>query len=104
MVSSSAWVSSSGSTLIMAVTPWGMVSVGTTTTSLEVRPTHCWAAMMMFLLLGSTKTTSAGTFSISLRMLSVEGFMVCPPEMMPSTPRSRKTSASPSPAQTERKP
>ena len=34
--------------------------------------------------------------------LSVEGFMVCPPEMMPSAPRSRNTSASPSPAQTAR--
>ena len=40
------------STFIMAVMPWGMVSVGTTMTSLSVSPTHCWAAMMMFLLLG----------------------------------------------------
>ena len=37
-------------------------------------------------------------------MLSVEGFIVCPPDTTPSTPRSWNTAARPSPAQTERKP
>ena len=55
------WASgSSGSTFIMAEMPWGTVAVGTTTTSFSDRPTHCWAAMMMFLLLGRTNTTSLG--------------------------------------------
>ena len=75
-----------------------------TTTFFSVRPMHCCAAIMMFLLFGRTKTVRAGTFLISLRMLSVEGFMVCPPLMTPSAPRSVKTLASPSPAQTARKP
>ena len=71
------WASgSSGSTDIMAEMPWGTVAVGTTMTSFSDRPTHCWAAMTMFLLLGRTNTTSLGVWSISRRMASVEGFMV----------------------------
>ena len=81
--------------------PWGIVLVGSTTTCLpSTRRTHCSAAMMMFLLLGRTKTTSAGVASISRRMSSVEGFMVWPPLMTPSAPRSRNTAARPSPAAT----
>ena len=88
----------------MAVMPWGTVAVGMTTTCFSVRPWHCWAAMMMFLLLGSTNTTSLGVRFTSARMASVEGFMVWPPDTMVSTPRARKVSAMPSPAQTARKP
>ena len=64
------------------------------------RRTHCSAAMIMFLLLGRTKTISAGVRSISLKMSSVEGFMVWPPEITPSTPRSLNTASSPAPAHT----
>ena len=60
----------------MAVMPWGTVAVGITTISFSVRPTHCWAAMMMFLLLGRINTTSLGVRLTSLRIASVEGFMV----------------------------
>ena len=95
---------SSGSTAIMAEIPWGTVLVGTTMTSFSVRPTHCWAAMMMFLLLGSTNTTWLGVRFTSCKMAWVEGFMVWPPDTMRSTPRSRKVAARPSPAHTARKP
>ena len=61
---------------------------------------HCSAAMMMFLLFGNTNTVSAGVRFISLRMSSVEGFIVCPPVTMRSTPSSRKSSAMPAPAHT----
>ena len=88
----------------MAVMPWGTVLLGMTTTFFSVSAAHCWAAMMMFPLLGRTKTVSAGIWSTPSRMLSVEGFMVCPPDTTPSTPRSWNTAARPSPAQTERKP
>ena len=45
--------SASGSATSMAATPWGTVLVGRMTTFLSShRGTHCWAAMMMFLLLG----------------------------------------------------
>ena len=60
----------------MAEMPWGTVAVGTTMTSFSDRPTHCWAAMMIFLLLGRTNTTSLGVRFTSRRMSSVEGFMV----------------------------
>ena len=88
----------------MAVMPWGTVLLGMTTTFFSVRPWHCWAAMMMLPLLGRTNTVSAGTWSMPARMLSVEGFMVCPPETTASQPRSRNTAARPSPAQMARKP
>ena len=53
--------SASGSITIRAEMPWGTVLVGSTTTCLpSARRTHCSAAMMMFLLLGRTKTISAG--------------------------------------------
>ncbi len=101
MAAALAWVSASGSSTSMAEMPWGTVRVGTTTTSLpSMSPTHCWAAMMMFLLLGSTNTTSAGVRAISRQISSVEGFMVWPPEITPSTPRSLNTPAMPAPALT----
>ena len=55
---------------------------GMTTTVLGVRASTCWAAMMMFLLLGRTKTVSAGTLFTASRMSWVLGFMVWPPEMI----------------------
>ena len=88
----------------MAVMPWGTVAVGTTMTCFSVSPAHCWAAIMMFLLLGRMNTTSLGVRFTSCKMASVEGFMVCPPETMRSTPRSRKAVARPSPAHTAKKP
>jgi len=94
----------SGSTAIMAEMPWGTVAVGTTMTCFSVRPTHCWAAMMMFLLLGRMNTISLGVRLTSCKIASVEGFMVCPPETIRSTVRSRNTASRPSPAQTARKP
>ena len=89
---------------VMAVMPCGTVAVGMTTICFSVRPAHCSAAIMIFLLLGRMKTVSAGIFSTPSRMLSVEGFMVCPPDTTPSAPRSQNRAASPSPAQTDRKP
>ena len=83
-----------------AVMPCGTVLVGTTTTFFFVIGAHCSAAMIMFLLLGSTNTVSAGVRSTARRMSSVEGFMVCPPVTMLSAPSSRKSSAMPAPAQT----
>ena len=81
-----------------------MVVEGMTTTFFSVRGFTCSAAMMMFLLLGNTKTVLAGTWFTAVRMSWVEGFMVWPPEMMPSTPRSLKTEAMPSPAHTDTTP
>jgi len=49
---------------------------GMTMSFFSVRAAACSAARMMFLLLGNTNTTSAGTLSTALRMFSVEGFMV----------------------------
>ena len=88
----------------MAVMPWGTVAVGTTMTCFSVSPTHCWAAMIMFLLLGRMNTTLLGVRFTSCKIASVEGFMVCPPDTIRSTPRSRKAVASPSPAHTAKKP
>ena len=52
-VLSSSWASKS--TASMAEMPWGTVLLGRTTTLLSSHSrTHCSAAMMMFLLLGST--------------------------------------------------
>ena len=59
------------------------------------RGMHCWAAIMMFLLLGSTNTVSAGVALITWSRSSVEGFIVCPPDTIPSTPRSRNTASRP---------
>ena len=70
----------SASKFSMAVMPCGTVLLGMTMTVLfreGQRPAA--AAMMMFLLLGRTKTISAGVRSTALRMSSVEGFMVWPP-------------------------
>ena len=88
----------------MAVMPWGTVLVGITTTCFSVRAAHCWAAIIMLPLLGRTNTVSAGILFTPSRILSVEGFMVCPPDTTPSAPRSRNTAARPSPAHTARKP
>ena len=90
----------SGLKLSMAVTPWGTVLLGMTTTFLGVRPSTCWAAIMIFLLLGRMNTVSAGTLFTASRMSWVLGFMVWPPEMIPSTPRLPNTSPRPLPAQT----
>ena len=84
----------------MAVMPWGTVLVGITTTCFSVRAAHCWAAIIMLPLLGRTNTVSAGILFTPSRILSVEGFMVWPPLMTPSAPRSRNTAARPSPAAT----
>ena len=65
---------------------------------MDIRKSTCWAAMMMYLLLGRTKTTSAGTLLTSSRISWVLGFMVWPPETVRSTPRLANTSAMPSPA------
>ena len=55
------WASgASKSTFIIAVIPWGTVLVGMTTTFFSVSAAHCWAAMIIFPLLGSTNTVSAG--------------------------------------------
>ena len=92
------------SKLSIAVMPCGTVLVGTTTTSRVASSLAACAAMMMFLLLGRTNTTSAGVCSMAFKISSVEGFMVCPPSMMPSAPRSRNTPARPAPAHTATKP
>ncbi len=42
--------------------------------------------------------------SMASRMSAVEGFMVCPPDTMTSTPSERKISACPDPAATATKP
>ena len=89
-----------GSNESIAVMPCGTVLVGMTMTFLSDSGMHCWAAMMMFLLFGSTNTTSAGVLLTSVRMSSVEGFMVWPPVTTRSTPSSRKRFAMPSPADT----
>ena len=105
MASVMVWASgASKSTFIMAVMPWGTVLVGITTTCFSVRAAHCWAAIIMLPLLGRTNTVSAGILFTPSRILSVEGFMVCPPDTTPSAPRSRNTAARPSPAHTARKP
>ena len=93
-----------GSKLSMAVMPMGMVRVGSTTTRRSASFSACSAAMMMFLLLGRTKTVLAGTLWTAARMSSVAGFMVWPPETTASTARSVKTALRPSPAATATKP
>ena len=60
----------------MAVMPWGTVLLEMTTTCLGVRPSTCWAAMMMFLLLGRINTVSAGTLFTASSRSWVLGFMV----------------------------
>ena len=89
----------------MAESPWGMVRVGMTITSRSVaKGTVCSAAMMIFLLLGSTNTFLAGVASTASSKSSVEGFMVCPPLTTLAQPRSRNRLFRPSPAATEIKP
>ena len=104
MASAASAGEAAGSRASMAEMPWGTVVLGTTITSRSVRPTHCWAAMMIFLLLGSTITDLPPVASTARRMSSVEGFMVWPPETISSAPSSRNRLASPSPAQTETMP
>ena len=97
VISSSVAVSSRESSAVM---PCGTVLVGMTTTRFSVSGMHCSAAMMMFLLFGNTNTVSAGVRFISVRMSSVEGFIVWPPVTILSAPSSRKSSAMPTPAHT----
>ena len=91
---------SSGLKFSRADTPWGTVLVGMTMTFFSVRGMHCSAAMVMFLLLGNTNTVEAGVLLMTLRISSVEGFMVCPPVTIPSAPSSRNRASMPAPAQT----
>ena len=88
----------------MADSPWGINREGSTITLRSASLMVCSAAMMMFLLLGSTKTVLAGVACTALRISSVEGFMVCPPLTTFSTPRSWKRALMPSPAATATKP
>ena len=88
----------------IADTPCGTVVVGTTMTFRSCSAasgTACCAAMMMFLLFGSTKTVEAGVRAMARRMSSVEGFIVCPPVTTASQPRSlRNRDSMPAPALT----
>ena len=92
---------SSRSAARMAEIPWGMEAVGMTMTFLSVSPAHCWAAMTIFLLLGSTITAAPADSSTARRISSVEGFMVCPPVTTRSAPSSWNRAVRPSPAQTD---
>ena len=94
----------SGSKLSIAVMPWGMVRVESTTIVRSAMPWACSAAIMMFLLLGSTNTVLAGVAIMAFKISSVDGFMVCPPLTTVSAPMSVNSSFSPSPAHTATKP
>ena len=94
----------SGSKLSIAVMPWGMVRVESTTIVRSAMPWACSAAIMMFLLLGSTNTVLAGTLCTAATISAVEGFIVCPPDTTASAPRSVKMALRPSPAATATKP
>ena len=96
--------SASGSKAIIALIPCGIERVWSTQTFLSASFTACSAAIMMFLLFGSTNTVSAGQLIIAFRMSSVEGFIVCPPRTMQSTPMSVNIASIPLPAATATKP
>ena len=88
----------------MAVMPCGIFFVGSMITCFSESGAACSAAIMIFLLFGRTKTTSAGTASIAWSRSSVEGFIVWPPRTSWSTPRSVNTLSKPSPAATATNP
>ena len=93
-------VSASGSNAITAETPWTIVRVGMTITFLSLISAACCAARRIFGLFGKTKTLRALTFLIACAIVSMLGFIVCPPEIRLSVPRLLKTSSMPSPTLT----
>jgi uncharacterized protein len=91
--------------LIIAAIPCGILVEGITTTFLSsVRSLACSAARIMLPLFGRIYTVSAGTFSTACRISSVLGFIVWPPSITSSAPRSLKISLRPSPAETTTNP
>ena len=70
--------------------PCGMVRVGSTTTVRSASFWACSAAIIMFLLLGSTNTVLAGTLCTAARISAVAGFIVCPPLTTASAPKVHK--------------
>src|SRR5699024_3257572 len=88
-------------TTLFRSAPCGIEVEGITITSFSVNSCACFAANIIFLLLGNIKVVRAFVSSIDCNMSSVLGFIVCPPAITVVAPMLFSISRIPSPRATE---